>query len=142
MDEKVFENTYNQYIYIYKSRDLMRESMMFYHVVHSMKRIELSLSHIRDKNKFKSRDSLFPSVQCFKTIFVSLLFNVLRLLFVLFGSTFQDFLSLTHTQNSMHFHSPFSLLLLYIHMSLTVLMLKSDIVGFVKFMIHLESLGV
>ena len=48
----------------------MRESMRFYHVVHSMKRIEIPLSHIieiplshiRDKNKFKSEDSLFPLI--------------------------------------------------------------------------------
>ena len=65
--------------------------MGFCHVAHSMNRIEIPLTHIRDKNKFKSRDSLFPLVQCFKTIFVTLLFNVLRLLFVLFGSMFQDF---------------------------------------------------
>ena len=46
----------------------MRESMRFYYVAQSMKRIEIPLSHIRDKNKFKSRDSLFPLVQCFKKI--------------------------------------------------------------------------
>ena len=69
-------------------------------MVHSMKRIEIPLSHIRDKNKFKSRDSLFHLVLSFKTIFVTLLFNVLRLLFVLFGSMFQDFPSLTHTHTT------------------------------------------
>ena len=47
------------YIYIYKSRDLMRESMRFCHVAHSMKRIKILLSYIRDKNKFKNKDSLF-----------------------------------------------------------------------------------
>ena len=42
------------YIYIYKiSSDLIWESM---------KRIEIFLNHIRDKNKFKSRNSLFPFV--------------------------------------------------------------------------------
>ena len=46
--------------------------MMFYYVAQFMKRIEIPLSHIRDKNKFKSRDSLFPLVQCFKIIFVTL----------------------------------------------------------------------
>ena len=84
-----------QYIYIYKSKDLVRESLRFCHVMHSMKRIEIPLSHIRDKNKFKSEDSSFLLVQCFKTIFVTLLFNVLRLLIVSFGTTFQDFSSLT-----------------------------------------------
>ena len=105
----------------------MRESLRFCHVTHSMKRIEIPLSHIRDKNKFNSRDSLFPLVQYFKTIFVTLLFNVLRLLFVLFGSIFQDFSSLTHTKNSLHFHSPFSLLLLYIHMSIAFHTIPSQI---------------
>ena len=104
------------YIYIYKSKDLVRESLRFCHVMHSMKRIEIPLSHIRDKNKFKSEDSSFLLVQCFKTIFVTLLFNVLRLLIVSFGTTFQDFSSLTQKKkNSLHFHSPFSLLLIYIH---------------------------
>ena len=46
--------------------------MRFCHVAHSMKRIEISLSHIRYNNKFKSRDFLFPLVQCFNTIFVTL----------------------------------------------------------------------
>ena len=106
-----------QYIYIYKSKDLVRESLRVCHVTHSMKRIEIPLSHIRDKNKFKSGDSSFPLVQCFKTIFVTLLFNVLRLLIVSFGTTFQDFSSLTQKKkNSLHFHSPFLLLLSYIHM--------------------------
>ena len=66
----------------------MQESMRFCHVKHSMKRIEIPLSYIRDENKFKSKDSLFLLVQYFKTIFVTLLFNVLKLLFVLFGSMF------------------------------------------------------
>ena len=70
----------------------MRESMRFCHVAHSMKRIEIPLNYIRDKNKFKSGDSLFPLVQCFKTFHLS------------------------HTQKTLHFHSSFSLLLLYIHM--------------------------
>ena len=49
----------------------MRKSMRFCHVAHSMKKIEIFVSHIRDKNKFKNKDSLFPLVQCFKTIFVT-----------------------------------------------------------------------
>ena len=57
------------YIYTHISKDLMWESMRFYHVVHSMKRIEILLSHIGDKNKFKNRDFLFSLVQCFKTTF-------------------------------------------------------------------------
>ena len=88
----------------------MRESLRFCHVMHSMKRIEIPLSHIRDKNKFKSEDSSFLLVQCFKTIFVTLLFNVLRLLIVSFGTTFQDFSSLTQKKKKTlcisihHFH--------------------------------------
>ena len=49
----------------------MRKNMRFCHVTHFMKRIEIFLSHIRNKNKFKNKDSLFPLVQCFKTIFVT-----------------------------------------------------------------------
>ena len=102
----------------------------------------LFLSHIRDKNKFKNRDSLFPLIQCFKTtfcyilvnisklLFVSfgyILVNISKLLFVSFGSMFQDFSSLLHTQNSLHFHSPFSLLLLYIYMPTTLNVISSQI---------------
>ena len=47
------------------------------------------------------------------------LFNILRLLFLLFGSMFQDFSSLSHIKNSLHFYSPISLLHLYIHMPTT-----------------------
>ena len=49
------------YIYIYKSRDLIRESMRLCHVAHSMKKIEILLSHIRDKNKLNIK-ILFYSV--------------------------------------------------------------------------------
>ena len=48
----------------------MQESMRFYYVAHSIKRVEILLSHIRDKNKFKNRDSLFLLVQCFKTFLI------------------------------------------------------------------------
>ena len=85
----------------------MQKIIRFCHVTHSMKRIEIPLSHIRDKNKFKSSDFLFSFVQYFKTIFVTLLFNVLRLLFILFGSMFQDFSSLVHTKKLFAF--PFTL---------------------------------
>ena len=54
----------------------MRESMRFCHVAHSMKIIEISLNHIRDKNKFKSGDFLFPLVQCFKTNFCYILLSM------------------------------------------------------------------
>ena len=55
----------------------MWERMKFYHVVHSMKRFEILLSHVKDKNKFKSRNSLFPLVQCFKTNFCYILYSML-----------------------------------------------------------------
>ena len=54
-------------------------------------------------------------------------FNVLRLLFISFGSMFQDLPSLTHTKNSLHFHSSFSLLLFYIHMSIAFHIILSQI---------------
>ena len=80
----------------------MQENMRFCHVAYSMKRIEIPLNHIRDKNKFKNRlfiyfSSMFQDyfcyiiIQCFKTTICFIWFNVLRLLFVLFGSMFQDF---------------------------------------------------
>ena len=106
----------------------MWESMRLCHVMHSMKRIKILLNHIKDKNKFKNIDSLFPLIQCFKTTFnlLNFLFNFLRLLFVLFGSTFQDFLSLSLTSNSFRFHSPFSLLLIYIYISTTLHAIPSN----------------
>ena len=44
------------YIYIYINRNLRRENMRFYYVAHFMKIIEIFLSHIENKNKFKNRD--------------------------------------------------------------------------------------
>lgn len=52
-----------------KNRDLMCEGMKFYHMTHSIKRIEILLSYNRDKNKFENRDFYFYLVQHFKTIF-------------------------------------------------------------------------
>ena len=45
---------------------------------HSMKRIEILLSHIRNKNKFKNRDTLFPVFQCFKTNFCYIFFQCFK----------------------------------------------------------------
>ena len=112
---------------IYKSKDLMQKIMRFCQVVHFMKKIEIFLNHIKDKNKFKNRDSLFPLIQCFKTTFCYILVNISKLLFVSFGSMFQDFSSLLHTQDFLHLHSPFSLLLLYIHMPTTLNVISSQI---------------
>ena len=51
----------------------------------------------------------------------------LGLIFVLFGSMFQDFPSLTDTKISLYFHSHFSLLLFYIHMSIAFHTIPSQI---------------
>ena len=40
----------------------MQHSIRFCNVAHSMNGIEILLNHIRDKSKFKNRDSLFPLV--------------------------------------------------------------------------------
>ena len=45
-------------------------------MAHSMKRIEIPLNHVRDKNTFKSGNSLFPLVQCFKTNFCYILYLI------------------------------------------------------------------
>ena len=92
-----------------------------------MQRIEILLSHKRVKNNYKNRDSLFPLVQCFKPTFCYILYNVSKLLFISFSSKFQDFSSLSHTKISLHFHSPFSLLLFYIHMPTAFHVMSSQI---------------
>ena len=58
-------------INIYKGKNLVRESTKFYHMAHSIERIEILLNYIRNKNKFKNRTSLFPLIQCFNTNFVA-----------------------------------------------------------------------
>ena len=85
----------------------MRESMRFCHVAHSIKRIKITLSHIRDKNKFKSRDFLFSLVQCFKTIFVTLFIQNYKttICFIWFNIS-RLFISHTHKKL---FAFPFSL---------------------------------
>ena len=45
-------------------------------MVHSMKRMQILLNHIRDKNKFKNKGSLFPLVQHFKTTFCYILYSM------------------------------------------------------------------
>ena len=54
----------------------MWESMKFYHVAHFTKRIEILLSYIKDKNKFKNRGSLILLVQCFKTTFCYIFYSM------------------------------------------------------------------
>ena len=67
------------------------------------------------------------------------LFNVLRLLFLLFGSILQDFSSLSHIKNSLHLYPPFSLLLLYIHMPTTLHVISSQIHSYKNKVIYLYS---
>ena len=74
----------------------MRESMKFCHVAYSMKRIEIPLSHIRYKNKFKSRDSLFHLVQCFKTIFVTLFIQCFKTIYFIWFNVSRLLISHTH----------------------------------------------
>ena len=68
-------------------------------MAHFMKIIETLLSHIRDKNKIKNRNSLFHLVQCFKTNFYYNLFNVSTfkaiICFIWFNIS-RLFISLTH----------------------------------------------
>ena len=45
-------------------------------MVHSMKRIEILLIHIRDKNIFKNKDSLFLLVQYLKTNFYYIFYSM------------------------------------------------------------------
>ena len=54
----------------------MHKSTRFYHVTHYMKIIEILLSLMKDKNKFKNRDTLFPLVQCFKTTFCYIFYSM------------------------------------------------------------------
>ena len=68
----------------------MRESIRFCHVAHSMKRIEIPLSYIRDKNNLKVETLYFLwfnvsrlifvtfCIQCFKTTIYFNWFNVSR----------------------------------------------------------------
>ena len=48
-------------------------------MVHFMKKIEMLLSHIRDKNKFKNMDSISFSSMFQGYFLLQFLFNVLRL---------------------------------------------------------------
>ena len=97
---------------------------------HTLKRIEILLNHIRDKNNFINRESLFIYL---------FLFNIsILLLFTFYSIIFQDYylfhliqyfktFSLSHTKNSSHFHSPFLLLLIYIHMPTILHVISSQI---------------
>ena len=79
------------YIYIYiKSETLYRQHKVLPCNALFKKIIETLLNHIKDKNKLKNRDSLFPLIQCFKIFHLS------------------------QKHKTLHFHSQFSLLLLYI----------------------------
>ena len=83
---------------------------------------------------------LIKKKKCFKITIYFIWFNVSRLLFVtvfiqcfkiiicfIWFKFLRIFLSLTYKKNSLHFYSPFSLLLLYIHMSITLHVIPSQI---------------
>ena len=93
-------NINNQHRHIYKSRDLIWKSMRFCHMEHFLKIIEILLNHIRDKNKFKNIDSLFPlNLQWFKTTFCFFWFNVSRVkttISIIWFNVSRLFLSHTH----------------------------------------------
>ena len=55
---------------------LGHKPQQFCHVAYFMKKIEILLSHIKDKNKFKNKDSLFPWVQCFKTTVCYIFYSI------------------------------------------------------------------
>ena len=97
----------------------MWESMKFCHVAHSIKRIEIFLSHIKDKNKFKNKNSLFHLVQCFKTIFVTFFIQYFKttISFIWFDVS-RFFFSLTHKKLFAFLFTHFTLHL-YIHMPTT-----------------------
>ena len=94
----------------------MRKSMNFCHVAYSMKRIEILLSHIRYKNKFNNRDFLFPLVQCFKTIFVTLFIQCFKttISFIWFNVS-RFFFSLTHKKLFVFLFTLFTSAPLYTH---------------------------
>ena len=94
----------------------MQESMRFCHVMHSMKRIEIFLSHIKDNNKFKNKNSLFHLVQCFKTIFVTFFIQYFKttISFIWFDVS-RFFFSLTHKKLFAFLFTHFTSTPLYTH---------------------------
>ena len=87
--------------------------LCIYCTSNSMKRIEILLSHIKDKNKLIN-DFLFYLVQCFKTFLI----KKINILCILWFNVSRLFISHTYTQNSLHFNSlfsPLALLSLYIY---------------------------
>ena len=119
----------------------MRESMRFYHVVHSMKKIEIPLSHIRDKNKFKSKDFLFPLVQYFKTIFVTLFIQCFKTTICFVSiNILRLFIFHTHKKLFPFLFTIFTSILLYTHVHslsyhpiLNTLRQKNDVIYFQPF---------
>ena len=77
----------------------MRESMRFYHVAHSMKRIEILLSHIKNKNKFKIWTFYFFWFNVSRLLFVTFFIQYFKttICFIWFNIS-RFFLSLTHTK--------------------------------------------
>ena len=79
----------------------MQESMRFYHVVHSMKKTEIPLSYIRDKNKFKSKNSLFLLIQCFKIAFCYIFYSMFQDYYLFHLVQYFKIFHLSHTQKTL-----------------------------------------
>ena len=114
-------------IYIYITRDPMQENMRFCYMAHSMKRIEMILSHIRDKNKFKNRDSLFFWFNISRPLFVTFFIQCLKDYYLFHLVKYlRLFLFFTHTK-LFAFPFTFSILLFYIHMPIALHTIQSQI---------------
>ena len=73
--------------------------MRFCHMAHSMKRIEIILNHIRDKNKFKNRDSLFLWFNISRPLFVTFFIQCLKDYYLFHLVQYLNiFLFLSHTK--------------------------------------------
>ena len=95
--------------------------MRFCHMAHSMKRIEIILNHIRDKNKFKNRDSLFLWFNISRLLFVTFFIQCFKNTYLFHLVQYFKIFPLSHTQKKL-FAFPFTLftsILLYSHASLS-----------------------
>ena len=105
----------------------MQENMRFCYMAHSMKRIEMILSHIRDKNKFKNRDSLFFWFNISRPLFVTFFIQCLKDYYLFHLVKYlRLFLFFTHTK-LFAFPFTFSILLFYIHMPIALHTIQSQI---------------
>ena len=94
----------------------MWKSMGFCHVSHFMKRIDILLSYIRDKNKFKNMGSLFPLVQCFKATFCYIFYLMFKDYYLFNLVQCFKISHLSHTQKTLCISiNYFTFTLLYTH---------------------------